>query len=226
VADDRWRLWLPQLRRRGQLAQLQLVDAYFDYVYRALLRGAIALNSKYESPLTVAEVGSLVAELTNLAFAEAIAGVDQYDERKGAALPTWVVNKGNALRKGIVDKEIKRAARERSRLDKEDDGEHPHVELANALQRLGINAEDEAMADLAAKDLKQKVEAVFDGMSSQLCEVLVLRYMTTYPEGGSVANTAKTMGKSADAVTSQVSRASKEFRRLWQEMYGPAPFDD
>jgi len=226
VPDDRWRTWLPELRRGDKLAQLNLVEAYFDYIFRALLRGAMDLNSHYMAPLSVDEIKSLVEELTDVAFETAIATMDEYDETKGAALPTWIYNKGHARRKGIVDKEIRRASKETTRLDEEDDEQHPRVGLAKALRSLGIDAEDEAMANLAAQDLREKVDSVMNAMSRQARQALVLRYMTAYPVGGSVANVVRTTGKTPDAVTSMVKRASKEFRRLWEDQYGVPPFSD
>ena len=211
VSSDSWRAWLPLLRAGDVLAKGQLVEAYFDYVYSALLRLSRLLNSKFYSPLPDPEIKELAEELTGLAFGKAFADIESFDESK-SALPSWIVWKGRASLKGTVLKEIREAARH---------ARHGTPDLTE----LGFAGEDasgaqpdpadEAVRRLSMAESDARVRTILASMLPSHRQALTAAYLGA-PSGSSAVDVISiTMGTSKLAADSLLRRAVREFRRRW-----------
>jgi RNA polymerase sigma factor (sigma-70 family) len=213
LPDDRWRFWLRLLRGGDILVRGQIVEAYFDYVLRALVNISSNLNSKWYSPLPHPRVLELANELTNIAFAEAFAHIEQFDETQ-SALPTWIVLKGRSRLKGIVLKEI----REASRQSATDNDELTQRSLSGQLDDLATDPAEQAVNRVEASEVARRVNEVLQAMSPDHRRALVLAYMQPPPDASAIAAIARDLGKSPVAADSLLRRAARDFRSRWEEL--------
>lgn len=211
MTDDRWRNWLPLLRSGDVLVRDHVFNAYFQYVFSALMNISSNLNSKWNAPLAHPRIAELAEELTGLAFAQAFARIDKFDETK-SALPTWIVWQGRSQLKGIVLKEI----REASRLDP---GSHDDFDaLAVGVNESTHDPAEDAVEQMMAERTSRTVWDILNGMAENHRRALVLAYLQLAPNTRSAsAAIAEDLGLSIAAAESLLRRAIKEFRNRWKE---------
>lgn len=187
------------------------MEAYFDYVYSALLRLSRLLNSKWYSPLPDIEIQELAEELTGLAFGKAFADIASFDESK-SALPSWIVWKGRAALKGTVLKEIREAARHARRGTPDLTEQGFAGEDASGAQ---LDPADEAVRRLSMAESDSRVRTILASMLPSHRQALTAAYLGS-PSGSSAVDViAIAMGTSKFAADSLLRRAVREFRRRW-----------
>ena len=79
MTDDRWKRLLPLLRQQESIAQGEMLQIYYDYVFATLLQLARWQNSEAGAPIPDPELRDLVSELTGEAFVSAFGRIDDYD---------------------------------------------------------------------------------------------------------------------------------------------------
>jgi DNA-directed RNA polymerase specialized sigma24 family protein len=208
VTDDRWKRLLPLLRQQEPIAQGEMLQIYYDYLFATLLQLARWQNSAAGAPIPDPELRDLVHELTGEAFVSAFGRIDGYDSDK-AALPTWIVWRGKALMKGVVGSAIAHAVRDKG-----------YVHLDDELQRVSYADQPNAGQDWVARSPEDEVirresgapvRAILRDMPADYARALIEVYVRT----GAIGIVARDMGRSSSAMDSLLRRAVKDFvRRL------------
>jgi DNA-directed RNA polymerase specialized sigma24 family protein len=212
VTDDRWKRLLPLLRQQESIAQGEMLQLYYDYVFATLLQLARWQNSKAGAPIPDPELRDLVHELTGEAFVSAFGRIDAYDPDK-ATLPTWIVWRGKALMNGVVGSAITHAVRDKGYVHLDDELQWvSYVDQLNAgPEWVAGSPEDEVIR----RESGAPVRAILRDMPPDYARALIEVYIRTPPIKGAIGIVARDMGRSSSAMDSLLRRAVKDFiRRL------------
>lgn len=213
-------------RAGDQGAHRELFDQHGPYVFRVLHKFVAQLNHASGEPiLESAEVRELTAELTTLAFGEALANLGSFDATR-SSFPTWTVWKGRARLRQVVERAIRERAHRDLGLEVESLEDLPSPLRESYFPDPWRSNPETIMSTRERQtEYRAKIEAVLRGMPREQATALVLVFVTLADEGqGRIQIAAARTGRSPDAMDSLLRRAVKSFRRDWEQRFGSPPW--